>query len=288
MKIIDLHTHSNVSDGSMTPEDLIFHAKEAGLSAIALTDHDTTDGIAAARAAALRADIEFIPGIEFAACYKDTEVHIVGLFIDETHSAFQKAAKAAADEREKRNTQMIRRMQEAGIDITLEALYAEEGDGILTRANFAACLVRRKAAASVNEAFKKYLDKGRPFYVPRQKLLPETAVSCIHKAGGIAVLAHPLLYHFSDSALETCVTDLKAIGIDALEAYYSRNGLFDTGRMKSLAKKHGLFVSGGSDFHGSYKPDIMIGRGTGNLVIPYEVLESLKSCRDRRTDTHSV
>lgn len=282
MKIIDLHTHSNASDGSMTPKELIFHAKEAGLSAVALTDHDTADGIALAKEAAKEAGIEFIPGIEFAAYYKDREVHIVGLFIDETNREFITATQQAAADRAKRNAQMIQRMQEAGIDISLEALYAEEGDGILTRANFAACLIRRGAASSVNEAFKKYLDKGRPFYIPRKKLLPEDAIRYIHVSGGIAVLAHPLLYHFTDNELDTCMADLKSLGIDALEAYYSRNRLFDTGRMKALAKKYGLVLSGGSDFHGSYKPDIAIGRGTGNLIVPYEVLENLRAVRPSR------
>ena len=276
MKIIDLHTHSNISDGSMTPEDLVFHAKEAGLAAVALTDHDTADGIARGRKAAKAAGIEFIPGIEFAAYYNDKEVHIVGLFIDETNYEFIETTKKIAESREKRNAEMIQKMQAAGIDITLHALYAEEGGGILTRANFAACLMRRGIVASLNEAFEKYLDIGRPFYIPRNKLLPTDVIEQIHNAGGIAILAHPLLYHFDESPLDTCVANLKALGIDGLEAYYSRNKLFDTGHMKTLAKKYQLLLSGGSDFHGSYKPDIQIGRGTGNLIVPYDLLEPLK------------
>lgn len=283
MKIIDLHTHSNISDGSMTPEELIFHAKEAGLSAVALTDHDTADGIVRARKAAKKADIEFIPGIEFAAYYKDKEVHIVGLFIDETNEEFIETTRKIAEGRERRNTEMIQRMQTFGIDITLDALYAEEGGGILTRANFAACLMRRGIVNSMNEAFEKYLDIGRPFYIPRTKLLPEAVIDRIHNAGGIAILAHPLLYHFNESQLDTCVAHLKALGIDGLEAYYSRNKLFDTGQMKALAKKYQLLLSGGSDFHGSYKPDIQIGRGTGNLIVPYDILKPLKQEKLRRT-----
>lgn len=277
MKIIDLHTHSNKSDGSMTPTELILHAKACGLSAIALTDHDTADGICEARAAAQKADIEFIAGIEFAAYYKEKEIHIVGLFIDETNEAFAAATKQMAEERNERNLRIIQQMQAAGIDISAEALYAEEGSGILTRANFANCLLRRGIVSSINEAFKKYLDYGKPFYVPRKKMPAGSAISHIHHAGGIAVLAHPLLYHFSDTELDTCVAALKNDGIDALESYYSRNALFDTGRLKALAAKYGLLNSGGSDFHGTYKPDIAIGRGTGNLVVPYDVLEKLKA-----------
>lgn len=279
MKIIDLHTHSNQSDGSMTPSELIFHAKACGLSAIALTDHDTADGIAQARTAAKKAGIELIPGIEFAAYYKEKEIHIVGLFIDETDKAFAATIKQLAADRSERNLQIIQRMQAAGVAISPEALYAEEGHGILTRANFANCLLRRGIVRSINEAFKKYLDDGRPFYVPRKKMPAEAAIRHIHRAGGLAILAHPLLYHFDDIALERCVSALKAAGLDALESYYSRNALFDTGRMKALSAKYHLLNSGGSDFHGTYKPDIALGRGTGNLLIPYDILQQLKDYR---------
>ncbi|HIT06093.1 MAG TPA: PHP domain-containing protein [Candidatus Scybalocola faecipullorum] len=277
MKTVDLHTHSNISDGSMTPEELMRHAAACGLSAVALTDHDTIGGIARARQAALQAHIEFIPGIEFAAYYKDREVHIVGLFINEQTPEFIDAVQQTAADRDARNGAMIQKMREAGIDITLEALHKEEGRGVLTRANFASCLVRRGIVSSNQEAFDKYLGKDKPFYVPRKKLKPEDAIRRIHEAGGIAVLAHPLLYHFTDTQLDQCVCDLKAMGIQALEAYYSKNGLFDTDRMKKLADKYGLYYSGGSDFHGTYKPDIEIGKGRGDLVVPYEVLEKLKT-----------
>lgn len=283
MKTIDLHTHSTVSDGSMTPEELIFHAKAAGLSAVALTDHDTADGLAAAQAAAQKADIEFIPGVEFAAYYNDRELHIVGLFIDAANQTFTDAARQTALDRENRNKAMIEKMRAAGIDITMEALNAEEGGGILTRANFAAALVRRGVVSSIKEAFDRYLDKDKPFYIPRKKLLPKDAIDRIHAAGGIAVLAHPLLYHYTEAELDRCVSTLTSIGIEALEAYYSRNSQFDTSRMKKLADKYGLLYSGGSDFHGTYKPDIEIGRGHGNLYIPYEVLENLKALKKKKS-----
>lgn len=285
MKIIDLHTHSSVSDGSMTPEELIYHAKNSGLSAVALTDHDTADGIAKAQEAARKADIEFIPGVEFAAYYKDREIHIVGLFIDASNKAFIDAARQTALDRENRNAAMIEKMRDFGVDITLEALKSEEGQGILTRANFAAALVRRNVVSSIDEAFDKYLDKDKPFYIPRKKLSPKAAIERIHEAEGIAVLAHPLLYHFTESELETCVSTLKTMGIEAIEAYYSRNKMFDTSRMKQLADKYGLLYSGGSDFHGTYKPDIEIGHGCGNLCIPYEVLENLKALKKKKNGT---
>lgn len=276
MKTIDLHTHSKISDGSMQPEELIAYAAAKGLSAVALTDHDTAAGLERAENAALSCGIEFIPGIELSAYYAEREVHIVGLFINYRNQAFLEKIHTVSHAREIRNLEMIKIMQAHGIDITSEKLKASEGKGILTRANFAAYLEKTGVVSSYQEAFDRFLEKGKPFYVPRKKLTPKDAIDAILSAGGIPVLAHPLLYKFSDDALDRCVLELKSLGIKALEVYYSRNFGTDTLRMKALADKYGLYYSGGSDFHGTYKPDIDIGTGTGSLVVPYEVLDRLK------------
>jgi len=282
LKIIDLHTHSTASDGSMTPARLIAHAASAGLSAVALTDHDTTAGLLEAAEAAKQYKIEFIPGIELSAYYKDREIHIVGLFTDAGQKDFQTQIHTVSHAREIRNLEMIEIMQKAGIDITPEKLAASEGHGILTRANFAGYLLKNGVVSSVQEAFDRFLDKGKPFYVPRKRLTPEAAISAIKTAGGVPVLAHPLLYKFSEEVLEHCVAAMKTLGMEGMEVYYSRNHGSDTVRMKKLADKYQLACSGGSDFHGNYKPDIAIGTGTGALRVPYEILDRLKSLHAAR------
>lgn len=285
MKIIDLHTHSNASDGSLTPEALMIRAASLNLSAIALTDHDTIAGIKAAAIAAESLALKFIPGIELSAYYKDREIHIVGLFIDVENNAFQQQIYSISHAREIRNLEMIEVMQKHGIGITPEIFFAEEGTGILTRANFAGYLLKHGVVSSYQEAFDRYLEKGKPFYIPRKRLTPEAAIEAIHTAGGIAVLAHPLLYKFNEQELDACVSYVKNLGIQAMEVYYSRNHGTVTIRMKTLAKKYGLAYSGGSDFHGECKPDIELGIGTGNLRVPYEILDRLIDIHNYRIAT---
>lgn len=277
MKKIDLHTHSKISDGSMQPEELVAYAASHDLSAIALTDHDTAAGLDRALNAAKDYDIEVIPGIELSAWNGSVEVHIVGLFIDHHHPSFLEQIHVVSHARELRNLEMIDIMQKHGIDITSEKLAASEGSGILTRANFASYLQKIGIVKTYQEAFDKYLEKGKPFYIPRKKLTPEAAITAIKTAGGIPVLAHPLLYKYTDTELDRCVAHLKELGIEALEVYYSRNLGNDTQRMRRLADKYGLAYSGGSDFHGTYKPDIEIGTGTGNLFVCYDILKKLKA-----------
>lgn len=274
LKIADLHTHSKVSDGSLSPAELIDRAVGLGIDAIALTDHDTTDGIIEAAKSA-NGRIEFIPGIELSACYLDREVHIVGLFIDPANRDFQDQISEVYLARKNRNAQMVSLMQQAGIEITLEALIAEEGDGVLTRANFANYLRRHHIVKSNQEAFDKYLEHGRPFYIPRKQMAPKAAIDAIHTTGGTAILAHPLLYHLDDAGLDRCVSEMTTLGIDGIEVFYSRNVGHDELRVKHLADKYHLLYSGGSDFHGTYKPDIELGKGTGHLVVPYDVIEPI-------------
>ncbi len=278
---IDLHTHSNMSDGTLSPEELIGAACNAGLAAVALTDHDTAAGLARAAAAADALSpshpFEFIPGIELSVSYMSRELHLVGLHLDLHSPSFQSALSALQDNRDARNLRMIGIMQDAGIDISMEQLRREQGSGILTRANFARYLMEHGYIQTIQEGFDRYLDVGKPFYVPREYMDPETAITLIHSVSGIAILAHPLLYHFSVPELEQAAGGLKAMGLDGLEAYYSMNSGYDTVHMKKLAQAHGLILSGGSDFHGSNKPHIRLGFGRGNLCIPEDVLKKQKA-----------
>lgn len=277
MKQIDLHTHSNASDGSCSPAEVIKMAADAGLSAVALTDHDTMNGVPEALEAAQKINIECIPGIELSAVYGDREVHIVGLFLEPKDPVLADRLAAFQHIREQRNLKMIEKMKAAGVDITMEKLRALEGDAVITRANLARYLVHTGYAASIKEVFDKYLSPGMPFYVPKTGVSPEDAVRAICDGGGVAILAHPLLYGFTSSQLDTCIELLKGCGLRGIETYYSTYSPADERNMKRLANRHHLLWSGGSDFHGSVKPHIQIGKGMGHLVIPYEVLEKLRA-----------
>ena len=277
MKRIDLHIHSNASDGSCSPAEVIKMAADAGLSAVALTDHDTMNGVPEALETAQKINIECIPGIELSAVYGDREVHIVGLFLEPKDPVLADRLAAFQHIREQRNLKMIEKMKAAGVDITMEKLRALEGDAVITRANLARYLVHTGYAASIKEVFDKYLSPGMPFYVPKTGVSPEDAVRAICDGGGVAILAHPLLYGFTPSQLDTCIELLKGYGLRGIETYYSTYSPADERNMKRLADRHHLLWSGGSDFHGSVKPHIQIGKGMGHLVIPYEVLEKLRA-----------
>ena len=276
MKRIDLHTHSTASDGSCTPTEVMEAAVNAGLAAVALTDHDTMQGVPEAMEAAEKLDIECIPGIELSAVYGDREVHIVGLFLDPRDSVLAKRLDSFRQIRKQRNLRMIEKMQAAGVDITMEKVRDLEGDAVITRANLARYLVHVGYAVSIKEVFDKYLSPGLPFYVPKTGVTPEDAVRAIRDGGGTAILAHPLLYDFTPAQLDTCIKLLKNYGLQGIETYYSTYSPADERNMKRLADRHGLLWSGGSDFHGSVKPHIQIGKGMGHLVIPYDILDKLR------------
>ena len=288
MKTVDLHTHSNKSDGTLTPAQLVRAAYGAGLAAVALTDHDTAEGLEEAMAAANTLDgsrsFEFIPGIELSVSYMDRELHIVGLYLDTDSSKFLNALKALQHNRDARNEKMIARMNQAGIDITMEKLRQDQGGGVLTRANFASYLLHVGVITSIQEGFDKYLDRGKPFYVSREYMSPASAIDLIHSVDGLAILAHPLMYHLSEKALDTAAASLTALGLDGLETWYSSNLGNDLQRMKKLADKYGLLYSGGSDFHGSNKPLIKIGRGRGKLFIPYDIISAHKEALRSKAD----
>jgi len=273
---IDLHTHSSISDGTLAPAELIAYAKEKNLCAIALTDHDTIEGIPEAMESALRHNIELVAGIELSAYYQHTELHILGLDIDHQDPKLLFELQQIQNSRVIRNQAMIDKMSASGIDITMSKLIDLEGEDILTRMHFANYLVHVGFAGSVREAFDKHIGKGGLFYVARKRISPDFAIKLILDAGGIPILAHPLLYHFNDEKLDANVKHLTACGLEGIEVYYSMNNGFDEIRMKRLANKYGLKYSGGSDYHGANKPHIDLGSGRNNLNIPYRVLEALR------------
>ena len=277
MKYIDLHVHSTCSDGTFTPAGLVSYAVQKGLAAIALTDHDTVEGLEEASAAAVGTGLELVPGIEFSTEYKERDIHILGLDIQPKQTDFAKHLKAFQDSRDARNEEMTLRLQNLEhIPITMEALRSAYGDAVLTRANFGRWLFEHGYVRSIREAFSRYIGDDCPCFVPRKRTDPRQAIALIRNAGGIPILAHPLLYHLTDTELEELVRYLKEAGLQGIEAiYYSNTGL-DESSIRRLARKMNLKISGGSDFHGKNKPLLDLGSGKGNLKIPYEVLEQLR------------
>lgn len=284
MKTIDLHVHSNISDGTLTPSEVVDLAVKQNLSAFALTDHDTIKGIdeALRRAEEYQkngTDITVLPGVEFSVGYKKRDIHILGLLIDHKNPKLVHILDQLVLEREQRNQKMIKNFQDAGYDITLEELKADSKDAVITRAHFAKLLLKKNYVKSMKEAFDKYLGEDGPFYVNRKFITPEEAIDYILEANGIPVLAHPLLYNLAPSELDSLIERLKSHGLMALEAIYSTYTKKDQDVVRYLASKHHLAITGGSDFHGSNKPDIMLGTGINNLSIPHTLLDTLKSLK---------
>lgn len=283
MSLIDLHVHSNVSDGTLSPTQVVEHAVQQGLSAIALTDHDTVDGVkeamdAAASLSAKGHNIRVIPGTELSVAYKNRDIHIVGLFLDVHHKEFNDFLNVAKEGRIARNRKMVENLQNAGLNITMEDLLDGSNDTVITRAHFAKHLVAIGAVKTKEDAFRRYLDSNTPYYVPREFFTPEDAIEMIHRAGGVASLAHPLLYKYTRSEVEKLVVYLKSFGLDALETYYSSHTVADEYFVRNLARKHGLLMTGGSDFHGTNKPDIELGTGrNGRLKVSGELLAPLEA-----------
>lgn len=279
MKLIDLHAHSTQSDGTLPPAELVRHAAACGLTAFALTDHDTTDGLAEALPAASECGIEVIPGIEFSTEYLDRDIHIIALEPDWQSPEFQEKLQFCRGERARRNQRMIDLMAADGIDISYDKMLAAFPRLPWTRTHFGRYLADHGYVENLWEAFDTHIGIGCPYYVPRDKISPMEAVSLIRRFHGIPVLAHPFQYQFSEEELCTLLETLKAVGLIGMEVYYSTHTPEQTEYLAALAKRYDLAPSGGSDFHGANKPTIALGRGKNNLQIPYELIDNLRKLR---------
>ena len=272
---IDLHTHSLFSDGSYTPEELISYAKEKGLYGLALTDHDTTDGLEAAIENGKKQGVYVIPGIELSSDYNGKDIHILGYFIDYKNQNLEEKLRLFQELRRKRNIKMVSLLREGGYDISLENLYEIYGkESVLTRMHLAKALFDKGYVKDIPTAFATILAKDSPYYVPREGISPEKAVSLIRESNGTAVLAHPTLYKLSDEKLRELLTALKKLGLSGIETYYSTYTEEQTEYIKAIAEEFDLFPTGGSDFHGTSKPHIDLGIGKGNLKIPATLLNA--------------
>lgn len=282
MNFIDLHVHSNASDGTLTPAGVVELAAQKGLSAIALTDHDTIEGIPEALEAAKSLPLEVIPGIELSCVYQGEEIHILGLYVDLADKNFIAETDTLKDIRMKRNTEMIHRFQNAGIDITLSEVQGGNPDTVITRAHFARVLLEKGYVKNMDQAFKKYLSYSGPYCPRKEKITPEHAMKMLRDCKASPILAHPYQYHLGDKKTEELVSYLKEMGLHGLEVYHSSNNQYDSGKLKKLAKKYQLFPTGGSDFHGTNKPDIDLGTGRGGLRISALLLDDIKRIRQEK------
>ena len=282
MKYIDLHTHSTVSDGSFTPSELIEHAHEIGLAAIALTDHDTASGIDEFLEAAVKYDnIEAIPGVEISVGFKSKEIHLVGLFIDHKSESLLELLCEIRRERNKRNELIIDKLQAMGYDIALQELLDIAGGESIGRPLLAKILIKKGYFTEVQEVFDKCLKRGAPAYCPRVLPTPEKGISEIHKAGGIAVWAHPLYRSSNDrNSIRKVLREMTEI--DAIEAYYTSFTPTQTRAVLEVAEEFNIPVSGGSDFHGANQNGIELGTGYGELAVPYDILEKLRQIKEKR------
>lgn len=271
--MIDLHVHSDCSDGSLTPSELVREAKRCGVAAIALTDHDTVSGVKEALSAGAECGLCVIPGIELSAVYGGQDIHILGLNVDVDCPAFAGRLERYRQERHKRNEKMLQLMTAAGLPINREAFYRRYPSSVITRAHFAEYLLEAGAVRSMKEAFDRYLAPGMPCYLPKKTITCEEAVSCILAGNGHPVLAHPLQYKLEPKELEWLIQELISYGLEGIEAVYTTHTEGQERYLRNLAKKYDLQISGGSDFHGSKKPDIHIGTGRGHLYVHHDILE---------------
>ena len=265
-RLVDLHAHSTASDGTLSPTELIALADQRKLAAVALTDHDTVEGIAEARhAAAEYPDLQFAAGIEISATPPSGTLHIVGLGIDEHADSLRKLMDTLQRGREERNPKIVANLQALGLQITMDdvrAVAREAGgtDDIISRVHIADALRRSGQVRSKQDAFDRFLASGQPAYVDRVRFSPGDSVRAIHDAGGVAVLAHPPQLRCQNNAqLDEIVRDLADNGLDGIEAYCSDASAEQTRHYMDLAKRFGLFVIGGSDYHGQPKPDVRLG-----------------------------
>jgi len=276
MSRIDLHLHTTHSDGSLSPTEVLRLAHEAGVSALAITDHDIVTGIPEAITAGAELGIEIIPGVEISSRVGNSELHILGYCLRWQDQELNQRLAFLRESRHSRNPQIIERLRALGLDVTYEDVRALAGTDAVGRPHIARLLMDKHYVTSAKDAFDRYLAEGRPAYVARELPSPADAIAWIRAAGGVAVLAHPTWAKVSGESLNALLTTLKAEGLGGIEVHYSTHTKRQTREYLDLAKRLDLLVTGGSDFHGITKPDIEVGIGRGGLKVSEKLLDPLK------------
>ena len=276
MSRIDLHLHTTHSDGSLSPTDVLRLAHKAGVTALAITDHDIVTGIPEAIAAGAELGIEIIPGVEISSRVGNSELHILGYCLQWQDQELNRRLASLRESRHSRNPQIIERLRALGLDVTYEEVRALAGTDAVGRPHIARVLMDKHYVTSAKDAFDRYLTEGRPAYVARELPSPADAIAWIRAAGGVAVLAHPTWAKVSGESLNALLIALKAEGLGGIEVHYSSHTKRQTREYHDLAKRLDLLITGGSDFHGITKPDIEVGTGKGGLKVSEKLLDPLK------------
>ena len=273
---VDLHCHSTASDGTLSPAEVVDLAVSSGLSALALTDHDTIEGVAEAAGAARKVGLDFVPGIEISCDVpRPATMHLLGYGFDPRNPVLLDLTTRLIEGRNDRNPRIIRKLNELGVTITMEEVEAEAGGTVVGRPHIAAVLLRKGYVSSIKQAFDKYLAQGAPAYFDKERLTPKQAIGLVLESGGVPVLAHPVqLRTENDAQLERIVKDLTDLGLVGLEVIHSDHDAALVEKYSMLAERYGLIKTGGSDFHGTNKKDITLGTANGRKV-PREFYEAL-------------
>jgi len=279
---IDLHLHTTASDGVMTPSEIVNYAKNKGLQAIAITDHDTIEGLKEGISEGERIGLEVIPGIEISAEHSPGSMHLLGFLIDVNHPILKERLEYLQRARAERNPRMAEKLNKLGINITFDEVLKVSGGGQVGRPHFAQVLIEKGYVRSFQEAFDRFLKKGAPAYVEKMRFSAEESIHFINEANGVAVLAHPNTLQLNGySELENLILRLVKKGLRGIEAYYPEHSALEVAQYKTLAERHGLLVTGGTDYHGIEKNGLDIGVGRGEMRLPYSIVENLKATRNR-------
>jgi hypothetical protein len=275
--MIDLHCHSIYSDGTNTPGELVDLAVQGGLSALALTDHDTTDGLPLFMAAAAATAVQPVPGIELSAEFGETTLHILGYLFDPENAELQAALQWVREGRTERNSQILEKLNRLGYKLTHDDVLKHAGDQLIGRPHFAAALIEKGHFKQKDKIFQQLLGKGKAAYAERRRLSPEACVELIRTAGGVPVIAHPGQMRITSRALRRLVKKLKEHGLGGLEVWHPAHREHQSAAYLRICGDYDLAATGGSDFHGKLTPDLRLGRGFGDLDVSDHILENLHS-----------
>ena len=277
---VDLHTHSNASDGTDSPGELIDNAHKAGLRAVAITDHDTLGGLKEAKKACAAYDnLDFVRGVEISTGSSPGDMHLLGLWVPEDAEPLEKVLAKMRAKRTSRNERMVERIAALGVGITMDDVMKEAKGESVGRPHIARAIVAKGYVRDINEAFARYVGAGCPTYIAKEVMQPEDAVALLAKIGASPVLAHPMLKPYPPGWIEEFVKKLLPFGLCGIEAWHSEHTDEDTQDVLAIARRYHLCVSGGSDYHGSNKPHISLGTGYGSLCVSVDAYERLRAWR---------
>lgn len=277
--MIDLHCHSNFSDGTDSPEELVMKAVESGVTGLALTDHDTVAGVPRFLAAAQEQGLIAVGGVEVSTTFSQGDLHMLGYFINHKDPLLAEQLAWVRSGRRARNEEILHKLHKLGMHLTWREITGHAKDAVIGRPHFAQAMVNRGYVRNTKEAFKRYLARGAPAYAARRTLTAQDAIEIITGSGGVPVLAHPFTLEFTRRELRNVLLELKQMGLAGLEVYYPQHNPEHTVFYAQLARDLNLVPTGGSDFHGGRSPDLRLGRGFGSLKVPADTIDRLASIK---------